>query len=329
MRARSLLRPALTALFGLVLSLPAGAAPVGYYLPADVAEQSALFKAASEEMAPRFQAASDRVAAAGAASEGLELGPALLGSAAPEGLAAWAADTRRSLVGQTLRMRRFLLKMQEDYSGVFSQAMGRAITVAGKGYAVKECGNTGVMAQFKQNTCEGEDLNPSIAAEIDRDAALKAALAEIRLLQWPDLVIEKKQWALAPLTGTARSVDAVALAKALLGARLKARQAALEEAAAPLEEGIEARDPEAIRKAGELKEAWRRGLAEDGAAWQAILRESLARLEKKGGPAAVGLCGNPALTGGCEGEDVTAEVIALLKADKKYAKAAAGLSGAL
>ena len=328
-RAAGLVAGLCLALAAAAWSPAAWAAPAGYYLPADVAEESELFKGASEEMAPRFQAASDRVAAAGVASEGLELGPALLGAAAPAGMAEWAADTRRSLVGQTLRMRRFLGKMQEDYSNVFLQAMKQALGVVGKDYALKQCGNTGVMAQFQQNNCAGENVNAKIAAVIDQDAALKAALTEIRALAWPDLVIEKKQWALAPLTGAERSVDVVALAKALLGERLKARQAALEEQAALLEEGIDARDPEAIRKAGELKEAWRRGLSEDGAIWQGILKEALARLEKKGGPAAVGLCGNPALTGGCAGEDVTAEVIALLKADKKYAKAAAGISGPL
>ncbi len=307
------------------LALTAQAAPAAYYLPADVAEKSQLFMAASQEMAPRFEAASGKVAQASAAAEQLELGATMLGSTAPEGLPGWAAQTRRSLVGQSIRLSRFLSKMQEDYSGVFSLAMGRALPLVGKGYSLRECGNTGIMAQFKQNTCEGKDLNGEIAAALDQDAQLKAALDEIRALVWPDLIIEKKQWAVVALTGTERTVDMAALAKALFAEQIKAQQEALEAAVAPLEEGIDARDPEAIAKAGALKDAWRAGLGADGAAWQAALKEALLRLEKKGGPTSVGLCGNPALTGGCPGTDVTKQVIGLLQDDKKFLKATGGI----
>ena len=307
------------------LALTAQAAPAAYYLPADVAEKSGLFLAASEEMAPRFEAASGKVAQASAAAEQLELGVTMLGSTAPEGMTGWAAQTRRSLVGQSIRLSRFLSKMQEDYSNVFSLAMGRVLPVVGKGYSLRECGNTGIMAQFKQNTCEGEDLNGKIAAALDQDAQLKAALDEIRGLVWPDLVIEKKQWAVVALTGMERTVDLAALAKALFAEQLQARQKGLEAAVAPLEEGIDARDPEAIAKAGALKDAWRLELGVDGVGWQGMLKEALARLEKKGGPVSVGLCGNPALTGGCPGTDVTKQVIELLREDKKFLKATGGI----
>jgi hypothetical protein len=92
-----------------------------------------------------------------------------------------------------------------------------------------------------------------------------------------------------------------------------------------LEEGLAAKDPKAIEAAGKLKEQWRSNLGTDGAAWMPVLTEALGRLQKKGGPSSVGLCGNPAVLGGCPGQDVTAAVIAELQADKKFLKSTSRL----
>lgn len=291
-----------------------------YYLPADVASSSKLFNDTSATMAPRFEAAQDQVGRVSGAIGDLDLGVALLGSKAPSGMGEWSSSTRRSLTGQYLRLARLLSKMQDDYANVFSSALERVLPVVGKGYDLKECGNTGVMAQFKHNSCAGENLNPKLAAAMDQDGKLQQELQEIQAVEWPTIAISQQAWGVVPLTGSGRYVQVAVLAHALFQAQLDARQAQLEEAAAPLEDALAAKDPAAIEQAGKLKEQWRNNLGTDGGAWMPVLTEALARLEKKGGPAQVGLCGNPKLLGGCEGIDVTNEVIALLQADKKFLK---------
>ena len=301
-----------------LLGFSLAAAP-GYYLPADVAAASKLFNDTSTKMAPRFETAQDQVSKVSGALGDLDVGVSMLGTKAPAGMPEWAATTRRTLTGQYLRLARLLSKMQDDYSGVFSSAMERVLPTATAGYAAKECGNTGVMAQFHHNSCEGENLNPRLAAAMDQDAELQKALAEIQAVEWPTIDIAPQSWAVVPLTGAARYVQLAPLAHALFQAHLDARQAQLEEAAAPLEDALAAKDPAAIQQAGKLKDQWRANLGTDGMAWMPVLTEALGRLEKKkGGPAEVGLCANPANLGGCPGEDVTAQVIGLLQADKKF-----------
>jgi hypothetical protein len=308
----------------LLISLALAATPA-YYLPNDVAASSKLFTDTSAEMAPRFEEAQSRVGQVSQALEQLDLGVSLLGSKAPEGMPDWAAKTRRNLTGQYLRLQRHLGRMQDDYSGVFGDALSRVLPTVSAGYDLKECGNTGVMAQFKRSTCTGENLNPVLAAALDKDAALQAALTEIRSLEWPTISIETRTWAPTPLTGSARTVQLSVLAKSLLADQLAQREAELEEAMGPLTEGLENKDAAAIAEAQKLKDQWRANLGKDGEAWQALIAEALGRLEKKGGPAQVGLCGNPVLLGGCEGEDVTAKVQELLAADKKFLRGTAGL----
>jgi hypothetical protein len=51
-----------------------------------------------------------------------------------------------------------------------------------------------------------------------------------------------------------------------------------------------------------------------GAKVKADTTKILSKHAKKGGPANVGLCANPAALGGCGVPDVTAEVLALIEA---------------
>lgn len=302
----------------LVLSSLLLAAPAAYYLPDDVATSSKLFAETSSKMAPRFEAAQGEVAKVSGAIGDLDLGVSLLGKSAPEGMVEWSAQTRRNLTGQYLRLSRLLSRMQDDYSGEFSKAMERALASVGKGYDLKTCGNTGVMAQFHRNSCSGENLNGPLAVAMDQDAMLQKALTEIQAVEWPTIQVEPKAWASVPLTGKERYVQFSTLAHAFLQERLDAREGELDAALTPLEDKLSAKDAAAIEQAGKLKDQWRTNLGEDGQKWMAVLTDALSHT--KGAPASVGLCGNPAYLGGCEGEDVTGAVIELLKENKKFLK---------
>jgi hypothetical protein len=85
--------------------------------------------------------------------------------------------------------------------------------------------------------------------------------------------------------------------------------------------------PEAVAKAQKLRDAWLGEVGGDGAKFREVLAATLKREQKKGGPADVGWCANPATLGGCAGEDVTAAVLVALKADKKFQKEVAAKVG--
>jgi hypothetical protein len=173
------------------------------------------------------------------------------------------------------------------------------------------------MAQFKKNNCEGTSLNEKLAAALDEDAGLKKELADIESLEWPVIAIEAKSWAVVPLTGGSRYMQFSTLSSHIFGDQLLERQAELEAALDPLTEALEDKNADAIAQALKLKAQWRSNLGVDGVAWMPVLTAALERAQSMD----IGLCGSPALLGGCEGEDVTSKLVEQLKGDKKFLKA--------
>jgi hypothetical protein len=312
------------ALLSLLVAGVATAAEPAHYHPDDVAKASARFAEVAGAMGPAFEERSGRLASLGASLGELEIGVALLGSAAPPEVTAWSDTARRQLVGEKVRLQKHVDLLQEDYGAVFGAAVERALPTVGKGLSVKECGATGVAAMMGRKSCVGTDLNGPLAKAIDADATLAKELADIGAVEWPSFEVPTKRVPVVTLTGTERWVSGGALAQKLVGARLKAKRLALETALA----GILPDDPtEAdIAAAKAEKDAYLADLGRDGETLRAALAEALGRAEKKGGPAKVGWCANPAALGGCAGEDVTAAVLAALAADKAFARKISGLT---
>lgn len=308
----------------LLLSGVATAAEPAHYHPDDVAKASARFAKVAEAMGPAFEERSGKIASVGTSLGELEVGVALLGSAAPAEVTAWSDKARRQLVGEKVRLQKHVDLLQEDYGTVFGAAVERALPTVGKGYAVKECGASGVAAMMGRKTCTGTDLNGALAKAIDADPKLGQELDDIAAVEWPSFEVPKASVPVVALTGTERWVSGGALAQKLVGARIKARKAALETELA----GILPDDPtEAdIAAAKAKKDAYLADLGRDGETLRAALTDALTRAEKKGGPAKVGWCANPVALGGCPGEDVTATVLTALAADKAFAKKISGLS---
>lgn len=315
-------------LLSCLLTIPAAlAGPAGYYHFDDIAAQSKRFSEAAEAMGPAFDKAQTTLGKIGRDMEDLERNTALLGTDALDG---WYASTQRSITGQYLQIQRHVDLLQDDYNNIFTEAAGRAIEQVGARYDLSECTRSGgVSSMLRRSTsggssggCKGEDVNAQIAAAIDSDSALAADVREINAVPWPEIVVEPAAQAPHPVTGTARYVSLTALANTYLDARADKRLEAFEDALSPLEDGLDSGDEAAIAEAARLKEAYRAGLAEDGAALQAALLKSLAKAGKKlPGFTEVGLCANPEGLGGCTGEDITASVMALLRDDGKFQKA--------
>lgn len=294
------------------------AASPAYYHPEDVAAKSASFAAAAESSGPAFDAAQSAVSALGRSLEDLDLGVALLGKAAPPELAQWSEATRRAGLAGYLQVQKHVDLLQEDYAKAFEAALDRALPRVSAGYDVVVCqarrsfGPAGASA----SACKGEDLNAALARALDADAALARELAAISAVPWPTPQAPSAAQPVVALSGTARWISASELARAFYKDRLIARKEVLEDAMAPLEEGVDAGEADAIAGAQALRDAWAADLAQDGDALRAAVTAALGRAHADD----VGLCANPAVLGGCAGADVTRELLPVLEADKKLNK---------
>ncbi len=305
------------------LAATALAAEPAHYHPNDVAKKSVVFAKVADTMGPAFDDRQGRIVALGSVLAELELGVALLGTTAPAEVRAWSDKTRRKVVGETMRLQRHVDLLQDDYARVFGAAVSRALPGIGKGFDVKECGATGVLAMMGKKDCPGADLNPKLAAALDVDGALARELADIASVEWPSFEAPTSPQAVVSLTGTTRWVSGGKLAEALIGPHVKARQDALE---SQIDRMMPDEPTDAdVAKAQALKDAYLVALGKDGEVLRAALVGALGRAEKKGGPAQVGWCANPVALGGCPGEDVTAAVLERLEGDKKFGKEIGGL----
>jgi hypothetical protein len=312
----------------LLLVLPSAfAEPAGYYHPDNIASQSARFAEASAVMGPAFETAQTSLSRMGRALENLERNTAFLGPDASDELTSWYEQTQRAVIGQSIQIQRHVDLLQDDYGNVFSSATERAIRTVAAGRELQECNDSGGISSMLSRSarsapdCVGEDLNAQIASELDQDTSLADELSEINAIPWPVVSIEPTPQPLHSVTGTTRYVSMTALSR-YLDDKADRRQEAFEDALAPLEDDIDSGDEAAMAQAAQLKASYFAGLAEDGAVLQAALLKSLSKAAKKvSGFAEVGICANPAALGGCDGEDITDMVMALLKDDNKFQKA--------
>ena len=298
-----------------------GAALAGepaHYHPDDIAKASKVFGAVAASMGPAFEDSQSRIGVLGAALTELELGVGLLGAEAPTELVAWSLTTRKKVVGETLRLQRHVDLLQEDYGRVFGAAVERALPTVGRGFDLRVCGATGVLAMIGKKDCAGTDLNPKFASSIDIDTTLARDLADIASVEWPSFEEPKAAASVVALTGSVRWVSGGVAAQALLGARVATLQEDLERKLDQLLPDAPTKDDLVLAQAE--KTAYLATLGADGQVLRAAIQGALARAAKKGGPAEVAWCANPVSLGGCPGEDATQQVLDLLGADKKFLK---------
>ncbi len=313
-------------LASLLLCTAALAGEPGYYHPDFVGPHSSLFDKASAHVAEQFGAIEGEMARVSPALVELDQGTALCAQRAPDGFLAYAEELRKQSNGQTARVQAFVDTLVDDFEVTFGGAMERVLAVATDGYDVTLCKAEGVHALMGRSQCQGTDLAPAIGKAMDSDADLLEDVDEIIALEWPSFEVEGRAQPVVPITGVGAHIDLSALTHALVGdsiAETKARHAAaLEEIEADLEEGetLSIRTA-ALEKAQDYREIYERDLAAIGETLFEAVEVSLGRLQKKGAPAAVGVCANPQSLGGCTGEDVTETVLPLLLADKKLLKA--------
>lgn len=306
----------------LALSLPGRASPPAWYHPDQVAQDSALFQRSSELLGPRYDTLDSQLRLLSPAIEELELSADLGADLLPPATRQYAVATRKAGIAAHIAAQQQVDRVQDGYGRSFGAALDRALATVGKDYAVKQCaGGGGVQAMAGHSrSCAGEDLNAALARAIDADPQLPQEIAAINAEPWPPVQVAGASQPVVPLTGTAGFVRLGPVAQALWKDRLESRSDALDRAVAPLDDAIAGGDAAAMKTAQEQRAAYERKLAADGQVLTGLLAETLGHL-KKGAGANVGFCVNPAVLGGCPGTDRTEELLPLLVADKKLAKA--------
>ncbi len=310
----------------LLLCATSFAGEPGYYHPDFVGPHSALFEKASAHVSESFGGIQAEMARLSPDLVALDQGASLCAERAPEGFLTYATEIRRQSNGQTAQVQAFVDTLVDDFEVTFGGAMERVLEAATVGYDVSLCRAEGIHALMGRSQCEGTDLAPIIGQHMDGDAELMDDVDEIIALPWPSFELQGRAQPVIPITGVGSYLDLDALTDALLRdaiAQSKARHAeALEAVEADLEEGdTQAVRSAALEKAQDYRALYERDMAQLGEGFLDSIQASLLRLQKKGAPAAVGVCANPQGLGGCSGEDVTEAVLPLLLADKKLLKA--------
>lgn len=311
-----------------LLALPADAGEPGHFHPDKVAKESTLFVTAAEQLGPAFDTAQADLTRLSVALEQLDGALLLLGDRVPDGLRAWADDTRKQITGQYLQLQRHIDLVQEDYSVHFGDAVQRAVEAESAAFDLTECGATGINALLRRGApaaCAGEDRNAPLAARIDADPELQSFLEEMAEVPWPSIAVTARTWTAVAVTGTEQWLEAEALTGKLANTALARHNGALEEALDPLYEGLEGGDADAVTQGAAARAAYAAAVASDGTILLDAMQASLAKGAKKGGPAAVGVCPVPAALGGCEGAPSTKAILGALLTDKKFLKATAGI----
>ena len=303
----------------------------GYYHPDDIAAASRQFAAISTEMeapvAALEQALDAQATALNAYREALDL----LGPRANADERARLATLEATFHRQHAAAQRAVDALVTGFDAAFSASMERAL--AGLGMRLTVCAAEvpdgrplpGIRPRMKPNPdCAGEAVSARVAASMDADPALAAALRPLltdAALAVPALPAAPQ----APVGGSAQWIDLSRCVGALARERLLAIDRADDEARDALEAALE-QDPAAagsaaLRAQGEaVAQATAAQRAALGAPVLAAADKLLAKRSKGGSPP--GWCANPALFGGCTGQEVTGDWLPTLTADPAVLRAA-------
>lgn len=305
------------------------AAPVGHWHPDDLAPLSKGFAESSEKLQVPYGEASAKVEALASALRAYREGLDVLGERAPAAERERLEALEAAYAKQHAALQGFADQVIGDYDAAFTGAVERAAAARGE---TQQCPSTipdggpripGRPSKVVANPeCVGEDLNAALAAAVDADPELAAAIAEILGRTWPEVTLPAEPQA---VVGTG---ERWILVRELLvaGARDAMRRIENEDdlARTKIEAGLESESPDVEALKAEVK-----GIeAKTAAARAALAAPALAAAEKalakrKGEPATA-WCANPVALGGCVGTDVTGDLLGPVLDDKKVAKALGG-----
>lgn len=313
-------------MLALMLASLAQAGETGHFHPPELAARSALYAQASEASGARFRDAQSNLEAVATALLDYQVALDLLGDRAPAAERERLTELRTRFNRERAVLQAFANTMIEDFDNEFGEAMSRALPEG-----AVSCPPTiadgpslpGIPAATRPNpACKGADLNDSIAEAMDADPQLRSAIEEILALEWPTITLDDSPQAV--LGGGDAWIGVSPWFETAVPGRLKAIDRADAEARLPFEAAIEqGADKEALAElVREARAVTAKTAASRASLAAPVFSVSDAWMSKraKKGKATAGWCANPALFGGCAGQDVTEDVGGELLAWKKTAK---------
>jgi hypothetical protein len=281
----------------------------GYYHPAEVSAASSAFARAQQVAGTAFEDRSETSQALAAALRNYEEALDLLGDRAPAAERARLEAVEQQYNRDYAVLSAFAQEQLDTLDAAFSEALTRAIGDRDVEVCRPATASTGPRmsprfgAPSGPESCDGTDLNASLAKTMDADPALAAALDGLLAAEWPTFTVDK---AAVPGVGTGELTHAVPVRAwmfRLAPDGLKAIELADEEERlvfqAAIEEGAsqaELQEMVGAAKALDAKTAARR--AELAAPVLSATEKMVGKWAKKNG-AVVGWCAQPALLGGC------------------------------
>ena len=311
-----------------LLTNVASAAEPAYYSPDAVAGASTTFARFAEVAAPHFQTLQTELAKSAKSIDVLDTSVNLLGDRVTPELTAYRDGLRRDLTRGYMQAQAHVGWFEDASTSIFTQALERELKTLEGQYELSVCrartgmaAITGPGASMKQ--CEGKDLNPQLAKELDSSKALTEVVDQLTSEPWPSVQVQGTEQAVLPWIGSQDYIN-LALVERALSDRMKDFNQDLDDELLPLDDALSDTKTEEGQAALAQADALRASYEAEVAAWGDTLLGLIEKpLDKKG--VKVGLCANPESLGGCVGQDRTDEAIKILKADKKVQKALAAL----
>jgi len=306
----------------LILSTSLGFAETGdkgYYNETEISKASVLFAEASKISAPQFAKAESTIRQHAGIIKDMETNIALLNNTELE---TWFSQNQKYMLGYRLQVSKHASMLTEDYDTEFSSAMNRAIEGLEFDGTLEICEAQAIHAMMgAAPKCDGTSFSTQLAKSMDNDPTLQTAIESINAIPWPEAKVAIQSMPIVEITGGTAYIDLNTFVRQMMGERMKEHQQWLEQQNDALVEGLETGDQEAFKKAEQNRSLYLDRLSSDGQVLFATFEKYAAKRGKKNPVVqSVGFCGNLEELGGCEGTDVTSEVIALLKSDRYWLK---------
>lgn len=296
----------------------ASALAASFYHPSDVADASKAYADASQNAASRAGDAQRQARSLAAALADFEEANDLLGAPPSERHAALTKEYNR----QFAVLQAFVDEQIEAFDLAFLASMERALKAhpaAARCLREIPVGTQlpGMRARTQANPdCRGDDLNASLAMAMDKDPELRGVLKQLDDRTWPTLALEPVP---QPTSGS-RWIAASTFFQGVMPDTLRRIRGIDEDERLAFQVAIEqGASREELEKFVDAAKVIDRKTAALRAEAAAPVLTRAAVVFTKAAPDA-GWCAQPAVLGGCVGTDGTAELQALLLADKKLAK---------
>ena len=291
----------------------------GYYNETEISKSSVLFAEAAKVSAPQFAKAESTIREHAGIIKQMETNIAILND---DELKTWFTQNQKYMLGYRMQVSKHASMLTADYDKEFSDAMNRAIAGLEFDGTLEICEAQAIHAMMgAAPKCDGTSFSKTLAKTMDEDEALQEAISSINSVPWPSVNISAESMPIVEVTGSSGYINLHTFIEQMMNQRMQEHQHWLEIQNYSLIEGIESGDKAAIKKAEENRTLYLKRLSADGEVLFVALQKYADKRGKKSPiVASVGFCGNIEALGGCQGTDVTDEVISMLKSDRYWVK---------